>query len=178
MISFSWMSREPLRSRAFSAAPVLLFALLPIGAVAAPAPSTSSTDGSLAVIAGQVLDLKANKLDVDIATGSAVLEGNVSATLGDLRVSCAKIDVKYDQAPHVRWARGSGGITATMRGIEATANAVELDVARRSVELTGNVKLSRGRGWVTAERARIDLSTRHVTLETVQGSIPVQPPAR
>lgn len=157
------------------ALPWMLCALLPLGAAAAP---SSPPPGSLAVIAGEVLDLKADKLDVDITSGSAVLEGKVSAALGDLRVNCAKIEVKYDQAPNVRWAKGSGGVSASMRGIEATAATVELDVQRRSVELSGNVRLSRGRGWVTAERARIDLGTRHVTLESVQGSIPVTPPAR
>lgn len=156
--------------------PWLLLAVAPVVALAAP--SDATPPGSLAVVEGEVLDLKADKLDVDIAAGNAVLEGNVSAKLGDLKVSCKKIEVKYDQAPNVRWARGTGGVSASMRGIEATAAAVEVDVTRHSVELTGNVRLSRGKGWVTAERARIDLGTRHVTLEAVQGSIPVQPPAR
>jgi lipopolysaccharide export system protein LptA len=175
MLFFSLMRKDRSVARALHALPWMLCALIPIGAAAAP---VSAPPGSLAVIAGEVLDLKADKLDVDIQSGSAVLEGKVSATLGDLRVNCAKIEVKYDQAPNVRWAKGSGGVTASMRGIEATAAQVEVDVQRRSVELSGNVRLSRGRGWVTAERARIDLGTRHVTLDTVQGSIPVTPPAR
>ena len=174
MLFLGLMSRE--RRRHFlHAVPWMVCAVLPIGAAAAP---SAAAPGSLAVIAGEVLDLKADKLDVDIQSGTAVLEGKVSATLGDLRVNCAKIEVKYDQAPNVRWAKGSGGVSASMRGIEATAASVEVDVQRRSVELSGNVRLSRGKGWVTAERARIDLGTRHVTLESVQGSIPVQPPAR
>ena len=35
-----------------------------------------------------------------------------------------------------------------------------------------------GRGWVTADAAQIDIATRHVTLDDVKGSIPVQAPAR
>ena len=175
MLSYRVMKREFRLARLLPALPWLLLGLLPVAAIAAP---SSTEPGGLAVIQGQVLDLKADKLDVDIAAGNATLEGNVSAALGDLRVKCNKIEVKYDQAPNVRWARGTGGVSASMRGIEATAAAVEVDVARHSVELSGNVRLSRGRGWVTAERARIDLGTRHVTLEAVQGSIPVQPPAR
>jgi len=175
MLFFSLMRNQRSRHRVLHALPWLLCAAIPLGAAAAP---SAVPPGSLAVIAGEVLDLKADKLDVDIQSGTAVLEGKVSATLGDLRVSCAKIEVKYDQAPNVRWAKGSGGVIASMRGIEATAASVEVDVQRRNVELSGNVRLSRGKGWVTAERARIDLGTRHVTLESVQGSIPVQPPAR
>lgn len=134
--------------------------------------------GPLAVIEGQTLDVKADKLDVDINKGSAVLQGHVTAGLGELQVDCEKIEVRYDEAPKVRWARGSGGVTARLKGIEAQAATVELDVASRTVKLSGNVRLSRGRGWVTAESAAIDITTRKVTLADVKGSIPVQAPTR
>lgn len=48
----------------------------------------------------------------------------------------------------------------------------------RTIKLSGGVKLSRGRGWVTADSAAIDINTRKVTLEDVKGSIPVQAPER
>jgi lipopolysaccharide export system protein LptA len=86
--------------------------------------------------------------------------------------------VRYDEAPNVRWARGTGGVSARIKGIAATANTVEVDVNRRSVRLEGSVKLSRGKGWVTADSATIDVATRKVVLNDVQGSIPVQTPAR
>ena len=134
--------------------------------------------GPLGVIEGQTLDVGADKLDVDIEKGTALLEGHVQATLGDMRVDCSRIELKYDEAPKVRWARGSGGVTAKLKGIEATASQFEVDVAHRTIKLTGSVKLSRGRGWVTADSAAIDINTRKVTLEDVKGSIPVQAPER
>jgi lipopolysaccharide export system protein LptA len=139
---------------------------------------TPAYAGPLAEIEGQTLDVKADKLDVDIEKGTATLEGHVNAALGDLVVECPKIEVRYDEAPKVKWARGSGGVSARLKGIEATATSVELDVTRRSVRLVGNVKLSRGRGWVTAESAAIDIATRRVVLDEVKGSIPVQAPNR
>ena len=132
----------------------------------------------LAVVEGQSLDVRADHLDVDIAKGTAVLQGHVHAVLGELEVECGKIDVRYDEAPVVRYARGSNDVTVRLKGIEAKAAALEVDVARRSVRLQGGVKVSRGRGWVTAEAAQIDIATRHVTLDDVKGSIPVQAPAR
>jgi lipopolysaccharide export system protein LptA len=132
----------------------------------------------LAVVEGQSLDVRADHLDVDISKGTAVLEGNVRAVLGELEVECGKIDVRYDEAPVVRYARGSKDVTVRLKGIEAKAAGLEVDVARRSVRLQGGVRVSRGRGWVTAEAAQIDLATRHVTLDAVKGSIPVQAPAR
>ena len=151
-------------------------------ALAAAGLSATGSPGApqdpLAVVAGETLDVKADKLDVDIQKGTAVLEGSVRTKMGELEVLCPKVDIRYDEAPKVRWARGSGGIKARMKGIEAAASSVEVDVARRTVKLAGGVRLTRGRGWVQADTATIDLSTRKVTLQDVKGSIPVEPPAR
>lgn len=132
----------------------------------------------LLVVEGETLEVSAKRLDVDVAKGTALLEGDVRIGLGDLVLSSPKLELSYDQAPRVRWAKGSGGVKATMRGIEATASTVELDVAGRSVVLRGAVRLARGKGWVEAAKASIDLDTRKVTLHEVKGSIPVQPPKR
>jgi lipopolysaccharide transport protein LptA len=123
------------------------------------------------------LDLRADSLEVDMARGTALLDGKVHATLGDLQVDCAKVEVRYDEAPNVRWARGTGGVNARARGFSATASSIEVDVGRRSVRLAGAVKLSRGKGWVTADTATIDLATRKIVLNDVEGSIPVKTPA-
>jgi len=132
----------------------------------------------LATIAGQTLDVKADKLDVDINRGRATLEGDVHATLGELTVVCPKVELAYDEAPQVKWARGTGGVEARVQGVVARAAVVEVDVAKRKVDLSGGVRLTRGQGWVEAERASIDISTYRVALHEVKGSIPVKPPAR
>jgi lipopolysaccharide transport protein LptA len=146
-------------------------------ALTVPAANDAQAD-PLAEIGGETLDIRAEQLDVDIARGRALLSGNVSAKLGELEVLCPKVDIRYDEAPKVRWARGSGGVKARLKGIEATADSVELDVARRNVKLAGAVRLTRGRGWVEAERASIDIATSKVTLHDVKGSIPVERPQR
>jgi lipopolysaccharide transport protein LptA len=138
----------------------------------------SASAGPLGVIEGQTLDVGADHLNVDIEKGTAILDGHVQATLGEMHVDCSRIELKYDEAPKVRWAKGSGGVIAKLKGIEATAAQFEVDVAHRSIKLSGGVKLSRGRGWVTADSAAIDINTRKVTLEDVKGSIPVQAPER
>jgi lipopolysaccharide export system protein LptA len=145
--------------------------------IAGPALPSRAEAGPLAVVAGETLDLRADSLEVDMARGTALLEGKVHASLGDLQVDCGKVEVRYDEAPNVRWARGTGGVNARARGFSATASAIEVDVGRRSVRLAGSVKLSRGKGWVTADSATIDLATRKIVLNDVEGSIPVKTPA-
>jgi lipopolysaccharide transport protein LptA len=158
--------------------PRLIVALLGLSVSAFAATGSPAPQQDPFVVAGETLDVKADKLDVDIQKGVAVLEGGVHAKMGELEVLCPKVDIRYDEAPKVRWARGSGGIKARLKGIEAAASSVEVDVARRTVKLAGGVRLTRGRGWVQADSATIDISTRKVTLQDVKGSIPVEPPAR
>jgi lipopolysaccharide transport protein LptA len=141
-------------------------------------PSPRAQAGPLAVVGGETLDVQADRLHVDIQGGTALLEGNVTARMGDLTVACPKIEIRYDEAPQVRWARGSGGVSAIVKGVSATATTLVVDIDDRKVLLSGNVKLMRGRGWVEADRASIDIMTQKVTLHEVKGSIPVQPPKR
>jgi lipopolysaccharide export system protein LptA len=126
-------------------------------------------------VGGDVVDVQADSLDVDVAAGTAVLTGNVSLAKGDLHVSCPRIDLKFDTTPHVSWARGSGGVSADVRGVHAEAPEVEVDLSRQVLELHGGVRLTRGQGWLQAERASIEIATAHVTLTQVKGSIPVPP---
>jgi lipopolysaccharide export system protein LptA len=130
----------------------------------------------LAGIGGDSLDLAADKLEVDIPAGTAVLTGHVTLVRGSLRVDCPRIDVKYDEAPHVTWAKGSGGVSADIRGVHAEAPEVELDLAKHVLELRGGVRLTRGQGWLNADKATIEISSAKVTLKDVKGSLPVALP--
>ncbi|MCA9594879.1 MAG: hypothetical protein KC776_16275 [Myxococcales bacterium] len=161
---------RPLQRTLFVAVATVAVALSSLAVGGSPAQADP-----LGVIEGESLDVKADQLDVDVAKGTALLTGHVTATLGDLEVSCPKVEIRYDQAPMVQWAKGSGGVRATLKGIEATASSVSVDVKKREVTLRGGVRLMRGKGWVEADRASIDLTTRKVTLHQVKGSIPVAP---
>ncbi len=130
----------------------------------------------LAGIGGDSLEISAERIEVDVFAGTAVLTGHVSLVKGALRVECPRIDVKYDEAPRVTWAKGSGGVTADIRGVHAEAPEVELDMAKHVMELRGGVRLTRGQGWLNADRASIETTTAKVTLRDVRGSIPVALP--
>lgn len=106
-----------------------------------------------------------------------MLTGNVALSKGDLKVACPRIDLKFDNTPHVKWAKGSGGVVADVRGVHAEAPEVELDLGRQILDLRGGVRLTRGQGWLQADRATIDIASAKVTLTQVKGSIPV-PPAK
>jgi lipopolysaccharide export system protein LptA len=139
-------------------------------------PSPSEADAILGVGGGDALSLQADQLDIDVSAGDALLTGNVSLSKGDLKVACPRIELKFDTSPHVKWARGSGGVSADVRGVHAEAPEVELDLAKQVLELRGGVRLTRGQGWLQADRATINIDTAKVTMSQVKGSVPVPPP--
>lgn len=126
-------------------------------------------------VGGDAMEVQADSLEVDVTAGEAVLTGNVSLAKGGLKVSCPRIDLKFDTTPHVKWARGSGGVVADVKGVHAESPDVELDLTKQVLELKGGVRLTRGQGWLQADSARIDIATAKVSLTQVKGSIPVSP---
>jgi lipopolysaccharide export system protein LptA len=127
--------------------------------------------------AGEPLQMSADRLDLDVEAKTALLTGHVKLARGAMSLSCPRVDLRYDHVPHVTWARGSGGVVAEVRGMRAEAPEVEVDLGARTMELRGGVRLTRGDGWITAERASIDIATAKVTMSDVKGSIPIPKPA-
>lgn len=136
------------------------------------APRAAVADPILELGKGDV-SVQADKLELEVAEGTAVLTGQVVLTKGDLTVRCPRIDLKFDGTPHLNWLRGSGGVVADVRGVHGEAPEVELDVRKQVLELRGGVRLSRGQGWIQADKATIELATARVTATQVKGSIPV-----
>ena len=147
---------------------------LPIALAAFLAPVTLARAEILGGVGGpEPVKLQADQLDIDILAGEATLTGKVTLTRGDLVVNCPRIDLRFEHAPKLTWARGSGGVTADVRGVHAEAPSVELDLTKQVLDLRGGVKLTRGQGWLTADSARIEIATAKVSLTQVKGAIPV-----
>jgi lipopolysaccharide export system protein LptA len=138
--------------------------------------STPSNADPIFAVGGEAMNVQADRLDVDVGAGEAILTGAVTLSKGDLKVACPRIDLRFDNTPHVKWARGSGGVAADVRGVHAEAPEVEIDLVKQIVDLRGGVRLTRGQGWLQADRATIDVASGKVTLAQVKGSIPVPPP--
>jgi lipopolysaccharide export system protein LptA len=152
-----------------------LIVALSAAAFLAATPRAMSADKAPPV--EEPLSMSADRLDLDVEAKTAVLTGHVTLARGAMSLSCPRVDVRYDQVPHVTWARGSGGVVAEVKGVRAEAPDVELDLAARTMELRGGVRLTRGEGWITADRASINIATAKVTMSDVKGSIPIPKPS-
>src|SRR6478609_2822566 len=70
--------------------------------------------GAFFTVGGDTIGIEAEHLEIDVDQGAATLTGGVVLTKGDLKVSCPKIELKFDATPHVLWVRGSGGVVAAL----------------------------------------------------------------
>lgn len=155
-------------------APLLAFAL---AAVIASSARPIAAEPAAKIDEGEPLSMSADKLDLDVEAKTATLVGRVKITRGAMTVHSPRVDVRYDEVPHVKWVKGTGGVVAEVKGVKAEAKEVEIDLAARTLELRGGVKVSRGEGWITAERASINIATARVSMTDVKGSIPIPKPA-
>src|SRR5580692_94647 len=147
--------------------------MVPIALATLLVPASLARAEILGGVGPDPVKLQADQLDIDILAGEATLTGKVTLSKGDLVVNCPRIDLRFEHAPHLTWARGSGGVTADVRGVHAEAPSVELDLTKQVLDLRGGVKLTRGQGWLAADSARIEITTAKVSLTQVKGAIPV-----
>ena len=93
--------------------------LLPLALAALLTPVTLARAEILGGVGAEPVKLQADQLDIDILAGEATLTGKVTLTKGDLVVNCPRIDLRFEHAPHLTWARGSGGVTADVRTVDS-----------------------------------------------------------
>ena len=106
--------------------------------------------------------MQAEHLDVDVEAKRAVLTGNVRLAKGTMSVAVPRVDVRYDEVPHVTWLKASGGVVAEVKGVRAEApgrgarsRRADPGAARRREALPrGRLAHGRARHAFTSPRGR------------------------
>lgn len=148
---------------------LLLLAIVatPIGAAAQGA---SVPFGGLSHDNAQPVEVSADALALDQATGTATFNGNVVAGQGALRISADELLVEYltqDGAVTntIRQMIAKGNVTLTNGGEAAEAQNAVYTVQSGSILMTGSVLLTQGPNALSGEKLRINLQTGEATIE-------------
>lgn len=137
-------------------------------ALALPAPPAQAQQITLGLTAdpSAPVEVDAETLSVDRATGAAVFEGGVTIGQGSLRIQAARVEVRYDEASgDIRRLLASGGVTLATEAEAAEAESADYDLAARTLTLAGDVLLTQGSAAVSAERMVVDLAAGTARLE-------------
>lgn len=136
---------------------------LAITVVAQPvsAQGTSVAFGGLKHDSSLPVEITADALNVDQATGTAVFSGGVAIGQGSMRLTAGRVEVIYapGDSGNISLLRASEGVTLTNGGEAVEAASAEYSIENGSVVLTGNVLLTQGPNALSGDRMTIDLNT-------------------
>lgn len=105
------------------------------------------------------IEVSANAMSVDQATGKAILDGNVEIMQGEMLLSAAKVDVLYNSDNDgISQLLATGGVNIKSGTDTATADAAEYDVETGLIRMKGNVSLLQQGTKITAGRMDVNLN--------------------
>ncbi|GAD54762.1 LptA/OstA family protein [Limimaricola cinnabarinus] len=115
--------------------------------------------GGLAADPSAPVEVTAESLSVDQATGRATFEGDVLIGQGEMKISAATVEVVYDEATgEIARLEAEGGVTFVTATEAAEAESAVYDISGGTLTLIGDVLLTQGRTALSSQRMEIDLA--------------------
>ena len=110
---------------------------------------------------GSALEVTADQLNVDQATGATEFSGNVLAVQGEMRISAQSLRLEYagsgTGSQRIGRLIASGGVTMTTPDEALEAREAIYSLQAQSLEMTGAVMLVQGQNMLSGERFVADL---------------------
>jgi len=104
------------------------------------------------------VEVTADNLSVDQATGTAVFTGNVLIGQGAMRLTAERVEVVYRaQAEGIAKLEATGGVTLVSGDDAAEADRADYDIDAGTLVMTGNVLLTQGGSALSSEQMTIQL---------------------
>lgn len=104
------------------------------------------------------VEVNADNLSVDQASGTAIFSGNVLVMQGDLRLTAGNVRVEYNaDGTQIDKLLASGGVTLVSPQDAAEAAEAVYIIASGNVVMTGNVLLTQGNAAISGERLVVNL---------------------
>jgi len=149
---------------------VSCFAAILLAATSAPiaAQHTQVPFGGVEHDASAQVEITADALQLDQATGTAVFTGTVRVGQGELRMAADRVEVFYvddGTSGQIDHLIATGSVTLSNGTEAAEAEQATYEVAAGIVEMQGDVLLTQGPNALSSQQMRIDLNTGTGVLE-------------
>lgn len=140
---------------------IRLLTVLALIGLTQPALAQTNIDlGGITTDPGAPVEVTADSLSVDQATGTAVFSGNVVVGQGDLRMSAGSVQVVYAETTgDIARLIASGGVTFATATEAAEAANADYDLTSGTLTLTGDVILTQGASALSADSMIINVET-------------------
>ena len=115
--------------------------------------------GGMSVDPSAAVEVTADSLSVDQASGTAVFEGNVLIGQGELRLAAQRVEVVYAEAAgEIDRLLATGQVVMSTATEAAEADSAVYDIAAGTLTLMGNVLLTQGPSAISAEEMEINIT--------------------
>ena len=122
--------------------------------------------GGLAQDTTLPVEIEADRLTVDNASGKAVFDGNVLIGQGKMRLAAGQVTVEYGaDGKAIANLRATGGVTIANLADAAEASEAFYTIDSGVIVLTGDVLLTQGASAMSGEKLTINLKTGTGTME-------------
>ena len=108
------------------------------------------------------LDIQAPRSTWDLAARKTTFEGGVTATRGDMTLTCARLSVTFASRDRVDQAVAEGDVRVVQGERRASGDRAELDADTGRVVLTGAPRIAEGPNQMTGERITLYLEDARV----------------
>jgi lipopolysaccharide export system protein LptA len=136
----------------------LIICIALLGSVPAFAQGTNVAFGTIRQDTTAPVEVTADNLAVDQATGKAVFEGNVLIGQGELRLSAQRVEVVYrSNSAGIASLEATGGVTLVSGADAAEASRADYNIDSGTIVMTGDVLLTQGPSVLTAQKMTVDL---------------------
>ncbi len=127
---------------------------------AVSAQGTQVSFGGIKADPSQPVEVTADNLEVDQATGEATFSGNVLVVQGEMRLSADNVHVVYDQEARTIARMDATGSVLLVSGPDAAeSQKAEYTIDSGTIVMTGNVLLNQGPSTISGERMIVNLTT-------------------
>ncbi|HVN71229.1 MAG TPA: LptA/OstA family protein [Desulfomonilia bacterium] len=125
--------------------------------------------------ASDMVDIEADRLDVNTMNGTAIFRGKVKATKPDITVKGNTLTLNYDQKSHkVTLLTAEGDVDIIWKDKEATCKKAVYNLASDVMVLTGDAVIVRGQEHVSGQKITLDKKNDTQIVEGEGGRVKVR----
>ncbi len=138
---------------------ILLPLFLIFSAMSVAAQGANVAFGTIRQDTGLPVEVTADNLSVDQATGTAIFTGNVLIGQGEMRLSASRVLVVYRaNGDGIARLEATGGVTLVSGPDAAESERADYDIDKGTILMSGNVLLAQGRNALSSDTMSVRLS--------------------
>ena len=127
------------------------------------------------VAATDMVDIEADRLDVNTKNGTAIFKGKVKAVKPDITVKGDTLTLLYDQKSRkVTLLTAEGDVTILWKDKDATCSKAEYNLTNDVMVMTGNVVITRGQERISGQKVTMDKKNDTQVVEGAGGRVKVR----